>query len=107
MNIGQWYNVQLCQKLIGTDKAQMSLTVDGTVVWEQETKPIQYENVIWYQCNPSSWNPRCIGDKIEVKDMTVNSNQAICTTDTTCSMIPDLGNIVGFVTCFLNTIIGG
>jgi len=107
MNIGQWYDVQICMKVIdsATDNGLITLTVDGNVVYEVDAKLIQYDNVKWYQSNPWDFD-QTMEDKIEVKNMVVNDHEAICTTDTTCSLIPSLHNIVGFVTCFLDTILG-
>merc|ERR1711974_247198 len=82
MNIGQWYDIQICMKVIdsATDNGLITLTVDGNVVYEVDAKLIQYDNVKWYQSNPWDFD-QTMEDKIEVKNMVVNDHEAICTTD--------------------------
>merc|ERR1711936_606290 len=83
MKIRKWYSVKIVQKA-EYGLAQLSLEVDGRLVYTNETNAIQYNNVKWYQCNkgvkprdygPWAWNEPCIGDQIVLSDMAVNPGQ--------------------------------
>ena len=71
LKFDQWYNVQLDHRVL-PDRSHgvFTVSVDGTVMWRQNTvginenPAIAYKNVLWYQSNP--WFPS-VGDYIEIK----------------------------------------
>ena len=65
----KWYDVRIEQRQLDENRAKFKVMVGGVVVWQLDTKPIEYSSVKFYKSDP--WYPS--GEHISVRSVTVGN----------------------------------